>query len=356
MNNIISSSLWDLPSPSSMSYFWNFGSLLGICFFFQFLTGLLMSFHYISFSDMSFSRVVHINRDVWFGWLIRFIHLNGSSVFFFFIYFHIARGIFFFRFVNGMLWITGVLILFILMGISFLGYVLPWGQMSYWAVAVITNLFSVVPIIGPELVVWLWGGFSVGVPTLTRFYSFHFLLPFLLLLLILFHLYFLHKNGSRINIGVNRNIDKLVFHPFFSLKDLISWIFLFGLSFLVIFFFPYMFGDPVNFSPADPLSTPLHIQPEWYFLFSYAILRSFPGKIAGVVALFFSVLILALFPFFRYSFSSKFRYLRYFFYWCFCSSFIFLIYLGSVPAEDPYLNVRKFFTFLYFFFLISINI
>lgn len=352
---IVSSSLWDLPSPSSMSYFWNFGSLLGICFFFQILTGLFLSFHYISYSDLSFFRVLHINRDVVGGWLVRFIHMNGASLFFMFIYIHIARGLFFFRFVHKIVWLRGVIILFMLMAISFLGYVLPWGQMSYWAVAVITNLFSVVPLVGNDLVTWLWGGFSVRVPTLTRFYSFHFLFPFILLMIVVFHLYFLHVEGSRSNIGINRNIDKISFHPFFSIKDLLRWMLLFGLFFVIIFFFPYIFGDPVNFSPADPLSTPLHIQPEWYFLFSYAILRSFPGKAIGVVSLFFSILILSFLPFFNYRFSSKFSYFRYLFFYYFCFTFLFLIYLGSIPAEEPYITTSRFFTFFYFFFFIFIN-
>lgn len=353
---MLSSSFWDLPSPSSISYFWNFGSLLGVCFLVQILTGLFLSFHYISYSDLSFFSVLHIRRDVWWGWLIRFAHINGASIFFFLIYFHIARGIFFFRFVHKIVWLSGVFILLLLIAISFLGYVLPWGQMSYWAVAVITNLFSVVPIIGRELVLWLWGGFSVGLPTLTRFYSFHFLFPFILAFILIVHLYFLHNNGSRSNVGLNSNLDKLSFHPFFSIKDFLSWVLVFSLSYLVVFFFPYIFGDPVNFVPADPLSTPLHIQPEWYFLFSYAILRSFPGKSAGVVALFSSILILCLFPFFVYSFSTKFTYFRYFFFWFFCFNFLFLIYIGSMPAEEPYVSARKIFTFFYFSSILLMSI
>ncbi|KAG9511430.1 cytochrome b (mitochondrion) [Fragariocoptes setiger] len=356
LNSMVSSSLWDLPTPSSMSYFWNFGSLLGVCFIIQVTTGLFLSFHYISFADLSFSSLIHISRDVWLGWMVRFLHMNGASLFFIFIYFHIARGLFFQSSVSKMVWVSGVTILLLLMAVSFLGYVLPWGQMSYWAVAVITNLFSVVPLVGVDIVNWIWGGFSVGVPTLTRFYSLHFLLPFFMAFFILVHLYFLHINGSSMNLGLNGNVDKFVFHPYFSLKDFFSWILLFGLFMFIVFFSPYLFGDPVNFVPADPMSTPTHIQPEWYFLFSYAILRSFPGKVAGVVALFSSVLIYYVFPFFTYYYSSKFSFIRYFLFWVLISSFFFLMYIGSMPAEYPYIWGGQVFTFIYFLTCVIINI
>lgn len=312
--------------------------------------------HYISFSDLRFSSVIHINRDVVGGWLVRFIHMNGASFFFIFIYLHIARSLFFFRFSHKKVWLRGSFILVLLMAISFLGYVLPWGQMSYWAVAVITNLFSVFPIVGEQLVYWIWGGFSVRSPTLTRFYSLHFLLPFALLFLVLVHLYFLHQEGSRSNLGLNRNIDKLVFHPFFSIKDFLRWMFLFITSIVIVLFLPYVFGDPVNFVPADPLSTPIHIQPEWYFLFYYAILRSFPRKLVGILALASSVVVLFVLPFFNYKFSSKFRNFRYLFYWFFCLNFIFLSYLGAMPAEGIFLVFRYLLTLLHFFIFFLINV
>lgn len=356
LNKLVSSSLWDLPSPSSMSYFWNFGSLLGLILVVQILSGLFLSMHYISFSDFRFSRVIHINRDVIGGWLVRFIHINGASFFFIFIYLHIARGIFFSRFSHKKVWFRGSLILVFLIAISFLGYVLPWGQMSYWAVAVITNLFSIFPLIGTELVYWIWGGFSVRSPTLTRFYSLHFLFPFVLAFIVLVHLYFLHNEGSSSNLGINRNLDKIRFHPFFSLKDFFRWVFLFRFSMLIILFFPYIFGDPVNFVPADPLSTPIHIQPEWYFLFYYAILRSFPRKLVGILVLASSVAILFILPYFNYEFSSKFRNFRYFFYWIFCFNFVFLSYLGAIPAEGVYLIFSYIFSIFHFFIFFLINI
>ena len=356
INNLVSSSVWDLPSPSSISYFWNFGSLLGLTLLSQIISGLLLSIHYISLSDFSFSRVIHMNRDVVEGWVLRFIHMNGASFFFIFVYLHISRSLFFSRFTHKKVWIRGSFILVLLMAVSFLGYVLPWGQISYWAVAVITNLFSIFPLIGEDLVYWIWGGFSVSSPTLVRFYSLHFLLPFLLLFLVLVHLFYLHIEGSSSNLGLNRNIDKLIFHPFFSLKDFLSWILIFIIFISIVLFEPYLFGDPVNFVPADPLSTPLHIQPEWYFLFYYAILRSFPRKLVGILALLCSLLLLFILPLFYYKFSSKFRNFRYLVYWFFCINFMFLSYLGAMPAEGIYLVASYFLTLFHFFLFFIINL
>lgn len=242
------------------------------------------------------------------------------------------------------------------MGISFLGYVLPWGQISYWAVAVITNLLSVIPIVGDSIVSWVWGGFSVSSPTLTRFYSLHFLLPFILRFLILVHLVFLHEEGSRNRIGINRNMDKVQFHPYFSVKDLSFILIILVLSFLVSFFFPYILGDAINNVPANPIQTPVHIQPEWYFLPSYAILRSLPRKTAGVVALLLSVSIFYIIPIFKIKFSTKFSSNRYILFWAVIATFLFLIKIGALPAEEPYVEMSKWGSLIYFSSLLLINL
>lgn len=339
-----------------MSYFWNFGSTLGICLMIQITTGLLLTFHYTSFASSRFESIVLIIREVWSGWITRLIHMNGASMFFLFIYIHLFRGMFFFSSVHKIVWNRGVTIIITLIAISFLGYVLPWGQMSYWAVAVITNLFSVVPLIGTNLVNWIWGGFSVNAPTLTRFYSFHYILPFILSALVIIHLYFLHQQGSRNSVGVNRNIDKIEFHPYFSVKDL-RFIIVALVSFSIITFYaPYILGDPVNNIPANPIQTPLHIQPEWYFLPSYAILRALPRKVAGVIALLLSVSLFYVIPIFKFKFSRKFSSFRVVIFWIFVCTFLFLIKIGSLPAEEPFILISKVGRFVYFMSILCINI
>lgn len=347
--------LWDLPSPSTLTYFWNFGATLGICLAVQLLTGLFLRFHYSSEASESFSSIVLIIKEVWGGWLIRFVHMNGASVFFLVIYLHIYRGLYFYRSIHKKVWNRGVTILITLMAISFLGYVLPWGQISYWAVAVITNLFSIVPILGGELVNWIWGGFSVRAPTLNRFYSFHFFFPFLLIFLVIIHLIFLHENGSRNRLGVKRNIDKLSFHPFFRVKDLLFISVLLLISFNFTFYSPFLLGDAINNVPADPLQTPIHIQPEWYFLPSYAILRALPSKSAGVLALALSVRIFYILPIFKNKFSSKFSFSRTINFWLILTSFLFLIKMGASPAEEPFIALSKLWSFIYFFFILTLN-
>lgn len=352
----VNSSLWDLPSPSSITYFWNFGSTLGLCLGVQILTGLFLTFHYTSFSEERFRSVVEIIREVWGGWVIRFVHMNGASIFFVFIYLHLFRGMFYLRGVHKNVWTSGVTIMIMLMAISFLGYVLPWGQISYWAVAVITNLFSIIPVVGSDLVYWIWGGFAVGAPTLTRFYSLHFLLPFILSFLVIVHLVFLHQQGSRNSIGLNRNVDKIYFHPFFSVKDL-SFILIVIILFLIVSFYtPYILGDAVNNVPANSMQTPAHIQPEWYFLSSYAILRSLPSKSAGVLALGLSVAIFYIMPIFNLCFSTKFSSLRYINFWALITRFLLLMKIGSLPAEEPYIFLRKVFSLIYFTCILTLNI
>lgn len=316
----------------------------------------MLTFHYTSFSAESFRSVVQVMREVWYGWLIRLVHINGASVFFFFIYLHLFRGIFYIRAVHKDVWIRGVTIIIILIAISFLGYVLPWGQISYWAVAVITNLFSVIPLIGVDLVCWIWGGFSVRAPTLTRFYSLHFLLPFIIRFVVITHLYLLHKEGSRNSLGLRRNLDKVEFHPYFSVKDLYFILIVIRAALVVSFYMPYLLGDPVNNIPANSIETPAHIQPEWYFLPSYAILRSLPRKTAGVIALGLSVAIYYVIPLFKLKFASKFNSYRYLIFWVIIASFIYLIKLGSLPAEEPYVFLRKVGTIIYFSVILSLNI
>lgn len=353
---IVNNSLWDLPSPSTMTYFWNFGSTLGLCLATQILTGLFLTFHYTSYSEERFTSVIEIIREVWYGWVVRFAHMNGASVFFFFIYLHLFRGIYYFSAAHKGVWNRGVIIIITLIAISFLGYVLPWGQMSYWAVAVITNLFSVVPIIGNSLVNWIWGRFSVRAPTLTRFYSLHFLLPFVLRFLVLIHLVALHQQGSSNRVGLDRNLDKLYFHPYFSVKDIFFILAIFLASLMVSFYAPYILGDAVNNVPANAIQTPVHIQPEWYFLPSYAILRALPRKTAGVLALALSVSIFFILPFYQFKFSTKFSKNRLIIFWFIVGSFVFLIKIGAIPAEEPFVIISKSGAIVYFSTILIINI
>lgn len=348
--------MWDLPSPSRITYFWNFGSTLGVCLATQILTGLFLTFHYTSYARESFTSIVSIIREIWSGWVIRFIHMNGASIFFLFIYLHLFRGMFYMRAANKKLWTSGVAILILLIAISFLGYVLPWGQISYWAVAVITNLLSVIPFIGNEVVTWIWGGFSVRNPTLTRFYSLHFLLPFILAFLVLIHLIYLHMRGSRNRLGVRRDIDKIQFHPYFSVKDLVFILGVVSISLMISFYYPYAMGDSVNNVPANSIQTPVHIQPEWYFLPSYAILRALPSKTAGVLALLASVSIFFVIPLYKLPFSRKFNISRSIIFWVFVASFLFLIKIGSMPAEEPFIFLRKMFSIIYFSSILMINL
>jgi len=356
MIKIINNSLWDLPSPATISYFWNFGSTLGLCLAVQIFTGLLLRFHYLSYREERFNSIVDIMREVWSGWAVRLVHINGASIFFFFIYLHLFRGMYFMRRTHKKVWIRGVTILIIIIAISFIGYVLPWGQISYWAVAVITNLFSVVPLVGDELVRWIWGGYSVGSPTLTRFYSLHFLTPFILRFAVILHLIFLHKEGSSNRLGVRRNLDKIQFHPYFSVKDLLFILAAVSIFLLISFFYPYILGDSVNNVPANPMQTPVHIQPEWYFLPFYAILRAFPRKTVGVMALALSVSIFYVIPIYNMKFSTKFNHYRLSLYFMLVMSLLILMKLGALPAEEPYVTTSHVFSFFYFTTILALNL
>nr|YP_004857873.1 cytochrome b [Protantigius superans]ADN43204.1 cytochrome b [Protantigius superans] len=352
---IINGSLIDLPSPSNISSWWNFGSLLALCLIIQIITGLFLTMYYSANINLAFFSVNYICRDVNYGWLIRTIHANGASFFFICIYLHIGRGIYYESFNLKHTWMIGVIILFVLMATAFMGYVLPWGQMSFWGATVITNLLSAIPYLGTMLVNWIWGGFAVDNATLTRFYTFHFLLPFILLMLSMIHLLFLHQTGSNNPLGINSNLDKIPFHPFFTFKDLIGFIILLMLLLLLTLTNPYLLGDPDNFIPANPMVTPIHIQPEWYFLFAYAILRSIPNKLGGVIALVFSILILIILPF---TFNKKMQGIQFYpinqiMFWMLISTIILLTWIGARPVEDPYVITGQILTLIYFsYFLI----
>lgn len=353
---IINNALIDLPAPSNISRWWNFGSLLGLCLIIQILTGLFLAIHYTANVESAFDSVNHICRDVNNGWLLRTLHANGASFFFICIYLHVGRGIYYNSFLYMQTWTMGVLILFLVMGTAFMGYVLPWGQISFWGATVITNLLSAIPYLGTELVQWLWGGFAVDNATLTRFFAFHFLFPFIVLAMTIIHLLFLHQTGSNNPLGINRNFDKIPFHPYFSFKDIFGFIILIIFLFILTIMAPYGLGDPDNFIPANPLITPPHIQPEWYFLFAYAILRSIPNKLGGVIALVFSIAILLIIPFTHiYKFQGiQFYPLNQILFWILVSLVILLTWIGARPVEDPYIIIGQILTILYFsFYLIN---
>jgi ubiquinol-cytochrome c reductase cytochrome b subunit len=294
---IANNALIDLPAPTNISAWWNFGSLLGLCLIIQILTGLFLAIHYSADVNLSFNTVAHISRDVNYGWLLRATHANGASFFFICLYAHAGRGIYYASYIYTHTWSVGVVILLLVIGAAFIGYVLIWGQISFWAATVITNLLSAIPYLGKILVQWIWGGFAVDNATLTRFFTFHFLLPFVVAGISIVHLLFLHQTGSNNPTGIKSNQDKIPFHPYFSIKDLFGFILISFILVILVLTNPFLLGDVENFIPANPLVTPVHIQPEWYFLFAYAILRSIPNKLGGAVALVASILILIILPF-----------------------------------------------------------
>nr|QXU57611.1 cytochrome b [Cherax quadricarinatus] len=352
---LVNSALVDMPIPTNISIFWNFGSLLGLCLVAQIATGLFLSIHFTPHIDLAFSNVAHICRDVNYGWLFRTLHANGASFFFICIYSHIGRGVYYGSFALFHAWSIGVLILFLTMATAFLGYVLPWGQMSFWGATVITNLFSAIPYIGTDLVQWIWGGFAVDNATLTRFFTFHFLLPFLIAAATLVHILFIHHSGANNPLGVTSSLDKIPFHPYFTFKDIVGFLIMLMLLVLLTLLNPYLLGDPDNFTPANPLITPVHIQPEWYFLFAYAILRSIPNKLGGVIALMLSVAILWLLPF---TSLSKFRGLTFYplnqlLFWTLISTIILLTWIGARSVEDPYIFTGQALTVIYFSYYIT---
>nr|AIG53267.1 cytochrome b [Ctenotus inornatus] len=347
---IVNNSFIDLPSPSNISAWWNFGSLLGLCLIVQVLTGLFLAMHYTADISSAFSSVAHICRDVQYGWLIRNLHANGASMFFICLYLHIGRGLYYGSYMFKETWNIGVVLLLLVMATAFVGYVLPWGQMSFWGATVITNLLSAIPYIGTSLVEWIWGGFSVDNATLTRFFTFHFLLPFAIMGASMLHLLFLHETGSNNPTGLTSNTDKIPFHPYYSYKDLLGATLFLMVLLLLALFSPNLLGDPENFTPANPLVTPPHIKPEWYFLFAYAILRSIPNKLGGVLALLFSILILMFVPALHTSKQrgNAFRPFSQALFWALVSNIIILTWIGGQPVEDPFIIIGQIASTTYF--------
>nr|YP_010363549.1 cytochrome b [Atkinsoniella warpa]UNZ12650.1 cytochrome b [Atkinsoniella warpa] len=352
---IVNNALIDLPAPMNLSAWWNFGSLLGMCLTIQLISGILLSMHYTSNVEMAFNSVNHITRNVNYGWLMRTLHSNGASLFFICMYLHTGRGMYYGSYKYKLTWIVGMIIMLMTMATAFLGYVLPWGQMSFWGATVITNLMSAIPYIGLMLVNWIWGGFAVDNATLSRFFSLHFLLPFIVSMMVIIHLFFLHLTGSSNPIGMNSNIDKIPFHPYFTIKDLLGFMIVLTTLLMLNMLEPYMLSDPDNFTPANPMVTPIHIQPEWYFLFAYAILRSIPNKLGGVMALFLSIVILLIMPF---SMKMKFKGIMFYplsqmNFWIFVCIVILLTWIGARPVESPYTSTGMILTVFYFMYFIT---
>nr|WRQ18051.1 cytochrome b [Orestias chungarensis]WRQ18064.1 cytochrome b [Orestias laucaensis] len=354
---VANDALVDLPAPVNISAWWNFGSLLGLCLIAQVLTGLFLAMHYTSDISTAFSSVAHICRDVNYGWLIRNMHANGASFFFICIYMHIGRGLYYGSYLYKETWNVGVILLLLVMMTAFVGYVLPWGQMSFWGATVITNLLSAVPYVGAALVEWIWGGFSVDNATLTRFFAFHFLLPFVVAAATMVHLIFLHQTGSNNPTGLNSDADKVSFHPYFSYKDLLGFALLLTTLISLALFSPNLLGDAENCIPANPLVTPPHIKPEWYFLFAYAILRSLPNKLGGVLALLASILVLMLVPILHTSKQRglTFRPMTQFLFWLLVADVIILTWIGGMPVEHPFIVIGQIASFLYFFLFLILS-
>jgi len=352
--DVVNRHLIEYPTPANLSYFWGYGSMAGIFLGLQIVTGILLAMHYTPHVDLAFNSVEHIMRDVNGGWLLRYLHANGASLFFFVVYIHVGRGLYYGSYAapRHILWIIGVVIIILMMATAFMGYVLPWGQMSFWAATVITNLFSAIPVVGPSIVEWLWGGFSVDNATLNRFFSLHYLLPFILAGAVIAHLVSLHEVGSNNPLGISALTDKIAFHPYLWIKDVFGWL-LIGFVYLAfVFYSPNTLGHPDNYVEGNAMVTPAHIVPEWYFLPYYAVLRSIPDKLLGVLAFGGSLAVWLLLPFLHTSNvrSSLFRPLFRVFYWLFILDFVILGWIGGNLAESPYLEIGQIATAYYFVF------
>lgn len=350
----VTNALIDLPAPNNISIWWNYGSLLGLCLIIQILTGLFLAIHYVPNVEIAFSSVAHISRDVNYGWIIRSIHANGASIFFLFIYLHTGRGIYYGSYALSETWNLGVILFILTIATAFIGYVLPWGQIRFWGATVITNLFSAIPYIGKILVEWMWGGFAVDNATLNRFFAIHFILPFIIVAVVILHLLFLHQTGSNNPIGLECNRDRVPFHIYYSIKDVLGFSIALSLFIILILFAPNLLTDPENFLLANPLVTPIHIKPEWYFLWVYAILRSIPNKLGGVIALFAALLILFLLPISTNNNKRGiiFYPIRQVLFWTLVTSWAILTWIGGRPVEDPFILIGQSFTVLYFIFYI----
>jgi ubiquinol-cytochrome c reductase cytochrome b subunit len=351
---VVDNHLIDYPTPINITWAWSFGLLASVCLGIQLITGIFLAMHYTPHVDLAFASVEHIMRDVNNGWLIRYLHANGASMFFIIVYSHMFRGLYYGSYMHPRqhLWCSGVLIFLLMMGTAFMGYVLPWGQMSFWGATVITNLVSAIPVAGPSIVEWLWGGFSVDNATLNRFFSIHYLLPFAITGLVIVHIALLHKDGSNNPLGIDSSTDKIPFYPYCYVKDLFNAL-LFVVFFSVfLFYYPNLLGHPDNYIPANPMVTPAHIVPEWYFLPFYAILRSIPDKLGGVIAMFGAIVVLFLIPFINQSEvrSSTFRPIYRKLFWFLFADFLILGWIGQKVVESPYIEVGQIATVLYFLF------
>lgn len=356
--NFIASHLLYYPTPIALTYAWSFGALAGACLIIQFISGILLSIHYTSNIELAFDSVEYIMRDVPNGWLIRYVHANGASMFFIVIYAHIFRGLYYGSYMKPrqLLWCSGVVLLLLIMGTAFTGYVLPWGQMSFWGATVITSMVTAIPFGGKMILEWLWGGYTINVPTLKRFYSVHFILPFIISGVTIIHLALLHKVGSTSPIGSDTGVDDVPFYPYFFAKDLFAFtcfMFVFG---VLVFLFPNLLNHPDNCIPADPMETPSHLVPEWYFLPFYAILRSIPHKGAGISAMIGSILIMFIIPFnyTGYVRNTTYRPLFKIFYWALVSDFLILLGVGQAQISDPFISLGQSASIYYYSFFIFI--
>jgi len=346
--------LHEYPTPKNLSYLWNLGSLAGLALVTMIVTGIILAMHYTPHVDHAFASVERIMRDVNHGWLIRYIHMNGASFFFIVVYIHIFRGLYYgsYKAPREILWMLGVVILLLMMATAFMGYVLPWGQMSFWGATVITNLFSAIPLVGDSIVTWLWGGFSVDNPTLSRFFALHYLMPFLIVGVVILHIIALHRFGSNnpLGIDVSGKQDTIPFHPYYTSKDLFGAMVFLTIFASAIFFYPNYLGHPDNYIPANPLQTPAHIVPEWYFLPFYAILRAIPDKLGGVLFMFGAIAVLFVLPWLDRSpvRSGRFRPLFKVFFWLLLADCVLLGYLGGKPAEGIYVTLSRLATAYYF--------
>ena len=351
----------DYPTPKNLNYWWTFGGILTFFLIIQIITGLVLAMHYVAHADLAFGSVEHIMRDVNYGWLIRYLHANGSSMFFLAVYIHIFRALFYgsYKAPREMIWIIGMFIYLLMMATAFMGYVLPWGQMSFWAATVITNLFSAIPLVGESITSWLWGGYAVGSPTLTRFYSLHYLMPFLIFGLVILHIWALHIPGNNNPVGIDikqPSKETVPFHPYIVIKDFYALLIFLIIFSGFVFFVPNVLGHPDNYIEANPMVTPSHIVPEWYLLPFYAILRSVPDKLGGVVVMFAAVFILMFLPWLDTSKvrSAVFRPLYKVFFWILVIDVIVLGYIGANPPEGMYLIIGRIATIYYFVHFILI--